>query len=123
MQKFVKTPFFIFNSKFDAWQLSNELHSYKTDLVVQYGKDFMSQFSPMYSEPKNGAFITTCVCHGCPWSALTLTNDSKLTSYNHYAAWHEGKTTGADSIHVDSRAPNGDGTLSGGQWARCKKLQ
>ena len=25
MQQFIKTPFFVFNSKYDAWQLQNEL--------------------------------------------------------------------------------------------------
>lgn len=113
MQKVIKTPFFMFNSKYDAWQLANILQSkWKTkdtqDAVVQYGKDFMSQLAPVQSEPKHGAMITSCICHGCPWADLKLQDKS---SYQHYADWYYGKTTGAASIHIDSRGPNGDGAL------------
>jgi len=31
-----------------------------------------------------------------------------------------GKTTGAASMHIDTRLPNGGGTLQGGAFARCK---
>ena len=48
--------------------------------VVQYGKDFMAQFAPVQAEPKNGAMITSCICHGCNWGALTTGSDNK-TSY------------------------------------------
>ena len=43
----------------------------------------------MRSSPRNGAFITSCVCHGCPWPTVTtgISGDAK-TSYQHYAAWH-----------------------------------
>jgi hypothetical protein len=27
MQQFIQTPFFMFNSKYDAWQLGNELQT------------------------------------------------------------------------------------------------
>jgi hypothetical protein len=40
--------------------------------VVQYGSDFLEALKPVIeSAPKNGAFITSCVCHGCPWSEVT----------------------------------------------------
>jgi hypothetical protein len=114
MQKFIQTPFFMFNSKYDAWQLANELQTqWKTkdeqNAVLQYGKDFMTQFAPVETEDKNGAMITSCICHGCPWPALVL--DGK-TSYQHYADWYYGKTSGKAAIHIDSRGPNGDGALS-----------
>ena len=134
MAKFVQTPFFMFNSKFDAWQMDNDLRvrlhfSLRCDsqlreqdaslslapnntcpssleqqqpaarvymptptravyvqvpclvgeashkacstkeqaAILQYGIDFLAALLPVIaSAPKNGAFITSCVCHGCP---------------------------------------------------------
>merc|ERR1712019_124973 len=121
MQDTIRTPFFVFNSKYDSWQLGNELQSKWTtkaeqDAVIQYGLDFMQQFAPVAASPKNGAFITSCICHGCPWPQLTLEGK---TSYQHYAAWMAGNTTGAASIHVDKRLPNGGGELT---FAQCAKF-
>jgi len=123
MQDVIETPFFMFNSKYDAWQLGNEFQSNwvtkeEQQGVLQYGEDFMTQLAPVYEngETKNGGMITTCICHGCPWTALTLDNK---TSYQHYADWFYGKTTGAASMHIDTRLPNGDGTLAGGAFRQC----
>jgi len=60
--------------------------------------------------------ITSCICHGCPWNDLVLDNK---TSYEHYAAWFAGSTTGAASMHIDTRLPNGDGKLAGGAFKGC----
>jgi hypothetical protein len=76
---------------------------------VRYGEDFLAAFAPVRSEPRNGAFITSCVCHGCPWYNLSLNN---RTSYEHYAAWHRGEAKGAAAITVDLRPPNGGGALT-----------
>lgn len=114
MQKFIQTPFYMFNSKYDQWQLGNELQtSWKTkdeqNAVLQYGKDFLVQFAPVQQEPRNGAFITSCICHGCGWQDLAL--DGK-TAYAHFGEWLAGKA--AESIHIDTRGPNGDGKITRG---------
>jgi len=114
MQDTIKTPFFMFNSKYDAWQLGNEFQSkWSTPAekagVLQYGVDFLKQFAPVQAEPKNGAMITSCICHGCDWATLKVNG---LTSYQHYANWYYGKTTGAESIHIDTAFPNGNGTFT-----------
>ena len=51
----------MFNSKYDAWQLGNIFQStWETKEqqagVLQYGKDFMKQLAPVYTngETKNG---------------------------------------------------------------------
>jgi hypothetical protein len=117
MQKVIQTPFFVFNSKFDAWQLGNELQLQKwnttaeKDAVLQYGEDFLEQFEPVAKEGKNGAMITSCICHGCPWNTLKVDDDTNLTSYQHYANWFYGQDTGANAIHIDSRSPNGGGAI------------
>lgn len=93
---------------------------------MNYGSDFLEALKPVIdSAPKNGAFITSCVCHGCPWSTVTTgaTGDTK-TSYGHYAAWHNAhrlaaagdatawKGVASTTIHIDSRAPNGGGKIT-----------
>jgi|TARA_B110000208_G_scaffold5674_1_gene7296 hypothetical protein len=130
MQRFIETPFFFFNSRFDAWQLSQELQTNwetaaEQAAVVQYGADFLTQFKPLRSEAKNGAFITTCICHGCAWNELkdNWAGGKGLTSYQHYAAWMVHNVTGADALTVDTRPPNGGGAITpAGGGAGCKKF-
>merc|ERR1712178_342700 len=119
MQKFIQTPFFMFNSKYDAWQLNSILQTKWTEkaeqkAVIQYGVDFLDQFKPVQSEPANGAMITSCICHGCPWLDFVLEGKN---SYQHYADWYYGKTSGASSIHIDTRLPNGGGSI---KLKQCK---
>ena len=72
---------------------------------------------PLQADPKNGAFITSCICHSCPWSDATALSIDDKSVYQHYAAWMAGQTTGGDSIHIDSRGPNGDGAIDHPQCA------
>jgi hypothetical protein len=144
MQKFISTPFYIFNSKFDAWQMGQILqigclckqnvsdpftkchyppatcNGTKSKAIAQYGKDFLGDLGPVLGEKKNGAFITSCICHGCDWPHLAVGNK---TSYQHYADWHYGRTKGS-SVTIDTRGPNGDGALGPGKkeggWANCE---
>jgi len=109
MQAFIKTPFFMLNSKYDSWQLSNELGTHDRAKVLQYGIDFLDQFGPVRAKVENGAAITSCVCHQCDWHALEVDGRSTMTLY---ADWYTGKTSGSDSIHVDNRGPNGDGAIT-----------
>ena len=87
--------------------------------MLQYGKDFLEQFTAVRAHPKNGAFITSCICHGCPWADATALSIDDKSVYQHYAAWMAGNTTGAASIHVDTRTPNGDGAITHPQ---CKRF-
>jgi len=115
MQQVVETPFFVFNSRFDFWQINNilQLRKWNTtvemDAIVQYGADFLKEFQPMLSEEKNGAAITTCICHGCEWDQLMIGN---MSAYEHYADWFYGKTKGTAAIHIDDRKPNGGGNIT-----------
>ena len=115
MFPYIKTPLFVFNSRFDAWQLANvlQLRSWTTTdeqtAVVNYGASFLEQFAPLQAIKRNGAFISTCICHACNWSTLMLQGK---TAFEHYAAWYQGDTVGAASMHVDTRMPNGNGTIT-----------
>jgi hypothetical protein len=74
--------------------------------VLAYGTDFMTDFASVTAASKNGAFITSCICHGCPWPNATALSIDGKSVYNHYADWMAGRTTGKDSIHIDTRTPN-----------------
>ena len=115
-----QTPFFMFNSRFDEWQLLNELQTgssrqqmaptpaLKTG-ILGYGKSFMTQVAPVGGAGSaNGGFITTCICHGCPWADLVLQNK---TADQHSPTWFYGIGKGVDAIHIDTRPPNGGGTF------------
>ena len=116
MAGLIKTPFFMFNSRYDAWQLANiNQAGWKTaaeqKAVLQYGVDFLADWAPVVpTSGRNGAFITTCICHGCNWTSFVL--DGK-NAYAHYADWVMGVTTGNASLHVDMRLPNGGGGMAG----------
>jgi len=124
MHKFIRTPFFMFNSKYDAYQLARVLDvkgmetAEEQSAVLQYGSDFLKDFEQLQDEPKNGGMITSCICHNCPWSHLALDGKS---SYQHYADWSFGKASGADALHVDSRTPNGAGTITHPYCAEFKQ--
>lgn len=118
MSQFIETPLFMFNSRFDAWQLANEFQSHWNTAeeqagVIKYGTTFLQELSALRKvndkNKKHGGMITTCICHGCPWADLELDNKS---SYEHYADWFYGKVSGDAAFHIDYRNPNGNGTLS-----------
>jgi hypothetical protein len=121
MFPYIQTPLFVFNSRFDAWQLANilQISSWSTaaeqHAVVKYGASFLQQFAPLQAVERHGGFITTCICHACHWSTLVLQGK---TAFEHYAAWYQGKTTGAASMHVDTRMPNGNGTITDSQCSK-----
>jgi hypothetical protein len=132
MVKFVESPLFLFNSKFDAWQMANDLQvpclktssptnhtpcsAAEQSAVLGYGVDFLAALTPVLSSaPKNGGFITSCICHGCNWTGLVLEGKSSI---QHYADWHQGTLQGA-SVTVDPRPPNGGGDLGKGWAAPC----
>lgn len=139
VQQFVETPYFMYNSKFDAWQMQNILQSscgasktvkcnatQQAD-VLQYGEDFLAAFAPVPPSHRgqNGAFITSCICHGCPWSDLVLEG---LSAPQALAKWYLAGATGGvkddgnDHVYVDTRNPNGNGTLVKGPFEECVKF-
>ena len=120
MQDVIKTPFFVFNSKYDDWQLNEILkvnpwsgNATRQQAILQYGTDFLTDFQPVVQEnDKNGAFITSCICHGCPWNDPDALTFNTLNPYQAYANWYTGKTQGMDNFHVDPRLPNGGGMIN-----------
>ena len=182
-QAFVKTPFFMFNSRFDFWQLgcildvgclcsrnvsqtSSDLcapgpsscwsnpappnrsnyaasnqnwarrepwarlgsppivgancNASQRDAIQRYGSSFMAALAPVLAEPKNGAFITSCICHACDWGRLSL---GGKTANAHFSDWLNGRTVGAGARVLDPRGPNGDGAFGRATkepgWANC----
>ena len=78
------------------------------------------QVEPFLAHRRNGAFITTCICHGCDWTDLEM--DGK-TSYAHYAAWAASLANGSaavgEHVHIDRRPPDGGGALA----AKCSSWE
>ena len=102
MQPFIRTPFFMLQSKFDFWQLGNVLaigdncifgrhpcnsSAAERNAVLQYGADFLRQIQPVFANPRrNGGFITSCICHyHCPYG--NLTSPSGVTASELYGAF------------------------------------
>jgi hypothetical protein len=94
---FIVTPFFALQSRFDKWQLGEELfmpcmqaQSYSppwkpntckpADVanIQAYGPRFMSQFRPLIDTPgtKNGAFLDACIIHGSTNSLIDGVSNS-----------------------------------------------
>lgn len=89
---------------------ATRLHACGGVQVLQYGVDFLDQWDPVVpTSGRNGAFITTCICHGCNWTAFVQQGKN---SYAHYADWTHGVTRGNASLHVDMRPPNGGGAIA-----------
>jgi hypothetical protein len=121
---YLHTPYFMLNSKVDAWQLMNDLQvpcyreranypnhttpcsAQEQAQVLSYANSYLDALVPVRANPANGAFITSCICHDCPWSSLAL---GGRTSWGHYADWHAGRTAGAAAVHIDTRGPDGGG--------------
>lgn len=103
---FVRTPWFALQSRFDHWQLSNELFlpcmqaqpyapPFKPSTcapaedaaIARYGYDFMAQFAPLMGVPgtKNGAFVDACIIHGSTSSAI-----DGLTNTAAFEQWYAG---------------------------------
>jgi hypothetical protein len=125
MQDVIQTPFFVFNSKYDEWQINNILkaspwshNQTRQNAIIQYGVDFLTDFQPIirnWENLTNGAFITSCICHGCPWSDATALVFNELTPYKAYANWYNDATKGMKNIHIDPRQPNGGGSITNKQ--------
>lgn len=87
---FIKTPWFALQSRFDHWQLAEELFlpcmqnqpytppynkstcTPQEDAAIQsYGPDFWAQFSPLITPgSKNGVFLDACIIHGSTNSTI-----------------------------------------------------
>ena len=74
---------------------------------------------------RNGAFVTTCICHGCDWARLGRGQRSAAfrSALGHFSDWYHGRTAAAAARFIDPRGPNGDGRLGRGAkepgWANC----
>lgn len=84
--------------------------------MLDYGVSFLQEFAPVRRNHKHGAFITSCICHNCPFDKLSLQGKP---AYAHYAAWYHGRTSGGDAITVDPRLPNANGTIPYDPPAGC----
>ena len=73
-----------------------------------------------------GAFVTSCICHGCPWTGIDkggglVAGPQNRTAKQHYEEWYSGAAEPAGGwVAVDARGPNGDGNgKAKGQFKYC----
>eukprot|EP01052_Picozoa_sp_SAG31_P001350 SAG31_NODE_46_length_30980_cov_226.095107_10_plen_270_part_00 len=151
MQRFIRAPWFMMQSKFDFWQLGNVLMLPNTNCVVngrrkrcedtpdevaavlQYGVDTLQQMQQLINthvQRRIGGFITSCICHyHCPYGLGRNITAEGVSSSEAYAIWYNGVMNGTSivgSFVVDnSTRPNGDGvfpTSSGGGGPFCVRF-
>lgn len=98
--KFVRTPWFALQSRFDTWQLGNiamlpctsnplKCNSTEWAQMQAYGPEFMEQFLPYVTpESHNGAFLDACLIHGSTSSTI-----NGLRNYQAFESWLAGNKT------------------------------
>jgi hypothetical protein len=103
---FIETPWFALQSRFDHWQLSEEVfipcildqpysppykpsscNSTEVAQIQAYGPTFMSQFTPAFlpTASRNGVFLDACIIHGSTNSSI-----NGLTNGEAFATWLAG---------------------------------
>jgi len=132
LQQHVESPFFLFTSSYDSWQLRNILgllcveslspdkttvlpatHDCNRDeqkILEAFNDRFLLEMAEL-SEMQNyqhGAIVTSCICHDCPWEHLVL--DGK-TGVELYVDWYNGVKDDKLNFHMDSGPSNGGGKL------------
>ena len=132
----IKTPWFALQSRFDHWQLAEELflgcvasQPYSPpyppapkDLaqtctppqkaaIEQYGPDFMAEFSKvMASSDRNGAFVDACIIHGSTNSSIDGLNNN--AAFEQWRAATEQKVGSAKKSWWLMGCPDGTGKMS-----------
>lgn len=101
---FIQTPWFALQSRFDKWQLGNELFlpcmneqpyapPYKNSTctpaqdtsIENWGVYFMAQLNYTGQPTRNGGFIDACIIHGSTTSSI-----NGKTNYEAFEAWLAG---------------------------------
>lgn len=137
MQRFIRASWFMLQSKFDFWQLGNELALPSSNCVInggrkgcndtaaeraavlQYGVDALQQLQPVIdsaAERKIGGFVTSCICHyHCPYGLGANISARGLSPTQVQRTWYSAVINGTSlsgSFVVDNATrPNGDGTF------------
>merc|ERR1712060_283090 len=97
------------------WYNATKCSSPMRQGILQYGNDFDNQFAALKAvitgkSSVHGGFITTCMCHGCPWDKLV---HGRVNAFAALGQWYYGVTSpGNASLYFDTRGPNADGQLN-----------
>lgn len=81
----ISTPIFHMGSRYDSWQLDNQLFTNATKPVIGYGEAFMQRINAsILSQPKNAAFVDSCVHHCNAFNSIRI---DKLTVAEAFSQW------------------------------------
>ena len=125
---FIATPYFLTNSKYDAFQLSSILSEpccghnpptcNATDVgrLDSYSRDFVAAVTKLAStktfQRQNGAYLTSCVCHNCAWDQLNFSKTTVLAAMTQWYTESLGDSRQlGQHVSIDPRGLNGDGSL------------
>jgi len=97
----IKSPLFVWNSRFDSWQAGNILqldcspinpankcNATQLQWLDNYGMEFMKAVAPVLQSQKDGYYLDACYYHtGSDWSGVLI---NKLTVGQAFAKWYAG---------------------------------
>jgi len=88
---YITTPIFPLQSRFDSWQLDNELGN-KSDnsLVNLYGSLFDQRFQVVSNNAANGYFWDSCYHHCAQWNSIRINGQLSGSAVQD---WYNGGTT------------------------------
>lgn len=100
---FVKTAVFPLQSKFDSWQIVNDLNSTNPVKVNEYGANMTNLFiADVLVQKENGGFMDSCAHHCGYWGEITIQSHTQPTAFQ---AWYEGKIESDDFFFQNETYP------------------
>jgi len=103
---FIRTPIFILQSRYDAWQVPNILGTSNVAAVNQFGANLTADVTNnLLTLPRAGAWLDSCYHHCGGWPGITIGNFDMATAFEAFY-----KTLGKDrKLYFQNQAyPCGD---------------
>ena len=104
--KYIDTPVFVLQSRFDSWQIGNDLQSHDVDKINAWGNQLTKVLfdNLLLRDVKHGAYVDSCLHHCGGWDLVI----DGATAIQATSQWYENSTaTGAQLVWLQDRAyPN-----------------
>jgi len=90
LSPFIATPIFALQSRYDTWQIGNELGTNGTNAVRLFGAQLTTRMAVNFlASTRNGAFLSSCAYHCGAYDYIHIQN---LNAANAFMQWYQ-KTT------------------------------
>jgi hypothetical protein len=72
IMEYIHTPVFALQSRFDSWQIDNDLQSHDTDMINAWGNRLIQVLFAklLFKDIKHGAFVDSCLHHCGGWDIV-----------------------------------------------------